>query len=506
MDKFTTLEGVAAPMRIINVDTDRIIPKQYLKTIKRTGLGTGLFAEMRYNDDGSENPDFVLNKPAYRDAKILVAGDNFGCGSSREHAPWALPDFGIRCVISTSFADIFFNNCFKNGILAIVVSPEDLEKLFEDAERGANATLSVDLEAQTIKGPDGGTLHFDIDPGRKHSLLNGLDEIGLTLQRAPRSTPTRRSSPRAAGPEGARPVRALGLSDPGRRLEARGPIRPALTTPPRIRTIPGRAPMPSQRAGRRPTLWLGPAAAGLVAGAARAVFHSCLSGIQAQAASQGSRLRPSGRPPSASLRRQGIELFQAQPEFKTPIWDYLAALVDDERVDDGKAAMRQHAQASAAEARYGVDRYTIAAVWGVESNFGKDLGKMPLVQSLATLACSATGGAILPGRTDRDAEDHRARRHRLDAPLRLLGRRLRTDPVHADDLPAARGRPRRRRAPRLVDSVPDAVGSTANFLRAANGPTASPGATRCSVPARFNAAAAGRKNKQRARALGLARA
>lgn len=184
MEKFTTLTGVAAPMRITNVDTDRIIPKQYLKTIKRTGLGKGLFSEMRYRDDGSENPDFILNKPTYRNAKVLVAGDNFGCGSSREHAPWALTDFGIRCVISTSFADIFFNNCAKNGILAIVVSPEDLEKLFEDAERGANATLTVDLESQTIQGPDGGTLHFDIDPGRKDSLLNGLDEIGLTLMRA----------------------------------------------------------------------------------------------------------------------------------------------------------------------------------------------------------------------------------------------------------------------------------------------------------------------------------
>ncbi|CAO4156418.1 3-isopropylmalate dehydratase small subunit [Methylorubrum aminovorans] len=186
MEKFTTLEGVAAPMRIINIDTDRIIPKQYLKTIKRTGLGQGLFSEMRYNDDGSENPDFVLNQPAYRNAKILVVGDNFGCGSSREHAPWALADFGIRCVISTSFADIFFNNCAKNGILAIVVPPEDLEKLFEDAERGSNATLTIDLAAQTIKGPDGGTLHFEIDEGRKHNLLNGLDEIGLTLdQKAP---------------------------------------------------------------------------------------------------------------------------------------------------------------------------------------------------------------------------------------------------------------------------------------------------------------------------------
>ena len=146
MDKFTVLESVAAPLRIINIDTDMIIPKQYLKTIKRTGLGTGLFSEMRYREDGSENPDFVLNQPAYRKANILVAGDNFGCGSSREHAPWALLDFGIRCVISTSFADIFYNNCFQNGILPIKVSPEDLEKLFDDAERGANATLTIDLE------------------------------------------------------------------------------------------------------------------------------------------------------------------------------------------------------------------------------------------------------------------------------------------------------------------------------------------------------------------------
>ncbi|MGU3546734.1 3-isopropylmalate dehydratase small subunit [Methylobacterium sp. A52T] len=183
MEKFTTLEGVAAPLRTINVDTDRIIPAKYLKTIRRTGLGKSLFAEMRYREDGSENPDFILNQPAYRNSKILVCGDNFGCGSSREHAPWALADFGIRCVISTSFADIFFNNCAKNGILAIVVSPEDLEKLFEDAERGANATLTVDLAAQTIRGPDGGTLHFDVDEGRKHNLLNGLDEIGLTLER-----------------------------------------------------------------------------------------------------------------------------------------------------------------------------------------------------------------------------------------------------------------------------------------------------------------------------------
>ncbi|MEJ0050653.1 MAG: 3-isopropylmalate dehydratase small subunit [Methylovirgula sp.] len=184
MDKFTSLTGVAAPLAIRNVDTDMIIPKQYLKTIKRTGLGTGLFSEMRYKDDGSENPDFVLNKPAYRHAQILVAEDNFGCGSSREHAPWALLDFGIRCVISTSFADIFYNNCFKNGILPIVVKPDELAKLMDDAERGANATLSVDLESQEIRGPDGGVIHFDIDPFRKHCLLNGLDDIGLSLQKA----------------------------------------------------------------------------------------------------------------------------------------------------------------------------------------------------------------------------------------------------------------------------------------------------------------------------------
>jgi len=184
MEKFTVLEGVAAPLRIVNVDTDMIIPKQYLKTIKRTGLGKGLFAEMRYREDGSENPDFVLNKPAYRNAQIIVAGDNFGCGSSREHAPWALLDFGIRCVISTSFADIFYNNCFKNGILPITVSPEDLEKLFDDAERGSNARVTIDLENQEIRGPDGGSIKFDIDPFRKHCLLNGLDDIGLTLEKA----------------------------------------------------------------------------------------------------------------------------------------------------------------------------------------------------------------------------------------------------------------------------------------------------------------------------------
>ena len=186
MDKFTTLTGVAAPMPVINVDTDMIIPKDYLKTIKRTGLGTGLFAEARYLDDGSANPDFVLNKPAYQNAKILVADDNFGCGSSREHAPWALLDFGIRCVISTSFADIFYQNCFKNGILPIQVSKEDLDKLMDDASRGANATMTVDLEAQEIQGPDGNVVTFDLDPFKKHCLLNGLDDIGLTMEKKKR--------------------------------------------------------------------------------------------------------------------------------------------------------------------------------------------------------------------------------------------------------------------------------------------------------------------------------
>jgi len=184
MQPFTTLTSTPAPLKVINVDTDMIIPKQYLKTIKRTGLGTALFSEMRYKEDGSENPDFVLNQPAYRKSEILVAGDNFGCGSSREHAPWALLDFGIRCVISTSFADIFYNNCFKNGILPIVVSQADLEKLFDDADRGSNATLTVDLVNQTIKGPDGGEVRFEIDPFRKHCLLNGLDDIGLTMEKS----------------------------------------------------------------------------------------------------------------------------------------------------------------------------------------------------------------------------------------------------------------------------------------------------------------------------------
>src|SRR5271165_178049 len=181
MEPFKTLSGVAAPLPMINVDTDMIIPKQFLKTIKRTGLGSALFHELRTRADGSPNPDFVLNKPAYAKAQILVTGANFGCGSSREHAPWALLDHGIRCVISTSFADIFYNNCFKNGILPIRVSPEDLQKLMDDAVRGANATLSVDLEAQEIRGPDGGMIRFEVDPFRKHCLIQGLDDVGLTM-------------------------------------------------------------------------------------------------------------------------------------------------------------------------------------------------------------------------------------------------------------------------------------------------------------------------------------
>lgn len=184
MQPFTTLTGVAAPLPMINVDTDMIIPKQFLKTIKRTGLGKNLFDEMRYTPDGQENSDFVLNKTAYRNATILVTGDNFGCGSSREHAPWALLDFGIRCIIAPSFADIFYNNCFKNGILPIALPQADVDKLMDDAERGANAVVSVDLEAQEIRGPDGGVVRFDIDPFRKHCLINGLDDIGLTLAHA----------------------------------------------------------------------------------------------------------------------------------------------------------------------------------------------------------------------------------------------------------------------------------------------------------------------------------
>jgi 3-isopropylmalate/(R)-2-methylmalate dehydratase small subunit len=185
MQKFDKLTGVAAPLPILNVDTDMIIPKDYLKTIQRTGLGKGLFAEMRYRDDGSENPDFVLNKPAYRKAQIIVAGDNFGCGSSREHAPWALLDFGIRVVISTQFGDIFYNNCFNNGILPAIVSKEDLDKLMDDAGRGANATLTVDLVNERIYGPDGGSAPFKIDPARKEKLLKGLDDIGLTMVKDP---------------------------------------------------------------------------------------------------------------------------------------------------------------------------------------------------------------------------------------------------------------------------------------------------------------------------------
>jgi 3-isopropylmalate/(R)-2-methylmalate dehydratase small subunit len=186
MQKFTTLSGVAAPMPMPNIDTDKIIPAEHLKTIKRTGLGKVLFERLRFTDDGKERPEFVLNKPAYRQAKILVAGDNFGCGSSREHAPWALLDFGITCVISTSFADIFYNNCFKNGILPIKLPKEDVDKLMDDASRGANAVISIDLEKQEIRGPDGGCVKFDIDAFRKHCLLNGLDDVGLTLQKKPK--------------------------------------------------------------------------------------------------------------------------------------------------------------------------------------------------------------------------------------------------------------------------------------------------------------------------------
>lgn len=184
MPKFTTLKGVAAPLDIQNIDTDMIIPKQYLKTIKRTGLGKHLFAEMRYDDDGKEKPDFVLNKPQYRGAQVLVAEDNFGCGSSREHAPWALLDFGIRCVISTSFADIFYNNCFKNGILPIVLPQEAVDVLMKDAEKGSNARIEVDLEAQTVTSSDGQSFKFDVDAFKKHCLLNGLDDIGLTMEKA----------------------------------------------------------------------------------------------------------------------------------------------------------------------------------------------------------------------------------------------------------------------------------------------------------------------------------
>jgi len=184
MDKFTQLTGVAAPLDMINVDTDMVIPKQYLTTIERSGLGKGLFYEMRFDAGGKENPDFVLNRKPYRQAKMLIAGDNFGCGSSREHAPWALLDFGIRCVIAPSFADIFFNNCFKNGVLPLTLPKAEVAKLMKAAENGANATFTVDLESQTVTTPDGNKIKFDIDPFRKHCLLNGLDDIGLTLRQA----------------------------------------------------------------------------------------------------------------------------------------------------------------------------------------------------------------------------------------------------------------------------------------------------------------------------------
>ncbi len=184
MQKFTTLTGIAAALPMINVDTDMIIPKQYLKTIKRTGLGTGLFAELRYDEAGKPDPDFILHKPPYDKAVILITGENFGCGSSREHAPWALLDFGISCIVAPSFADIFYNNCFKNGILPITLPQSEIDKLIDDASRGANAVLLVDLPAQEIRGPDGGVIPFDIDPFRKRCLMEGLDDIGLTLEKA----------------------------------------------------------------------------------------------------------------------------------------------------------------------------------------------------------------------------------------------------------------------------------------------------------------------------------
>ncbi len=183
MEKFEKLAGVAAPMPLVNIDTDMIIPKVFLKTIKRSGLGVNLFDEMRYDREGNEKPDFVLNKPQYRDAKVLVAGDNFGCGSSREHAPWAIADFGIKCVISTSFADIFYNNCFKNGILPLVLPEDEVDTLMKDAEKGANSIIEVDLENQTIVSSDGEIFRFDVDPFKKHCLLNGLDDIGLTMEK-----------------------------------------------------------------------------------------------------------------------------------------------------------------------------------------------------------------------------------------------------------------------------------------------------------------------------------
>ena len=183
MEKFNSLTGVAAPLPLINTDTDMIIPKQFLKTIKRTGLGVNLFSEMRYKDDGSEKPDFILNQKAYRDTQVLVAGENFGCGSSREHAPWAINDFGIKCIIAPSFADIFYNNCFKNGILPIVLPPEEVDVLMKDAEKGSNARISIDLETQTVTSSEGVAFNFKVDPFRKHCLMNGLDDIDLTLEK-----------------------------------------------------------------------------------------------------------------------------------------------------------------------------------------------------------------------------------------------------------------------------------------------------------------------------------
>ena len=184
MEKFEKMTAIAAPIPLINIDTDMIIPKQFLKTIKRSGLGVSAFHEMRYQMDGTENPDFVLNQDAYRNANILVAGDNFGCGSSREHAPWALLDFGVRCVISTSFADIFYNNCFKNGILPVIVTDKELNVLMQDAEKGSNARMVIDLESQLIETSDGKVINFDVDQHRKHCLINGLDDIGLTMEKA----------------------------------------------------------------------------------------------------------------------------------------------------------------------------------------------------------------------------------------------------------------------------------------------------------------------------------
>jgi 3-isopropylmalate/(R)-2-methylmalate dehydratase small subunit len=184
MQPFTALTGLVAAMDRANVDTDQIIPKQFLKRIERTGFGKFLFFDWRFLDDGSPNPQFELNRGEFAGASILLARRNFGCGSSREHAPWALLDFGIRCVVATSFADIFFNNCFKNGILPIVLPQEDVDKLMDDAQRGSNAVVSIDLENQVITGPDGGRIAFEVDAHRKHCLLNGLDDIGLTLEKA----------------------------------------------------------------------------------------------------------------------------------------------------------------------------------------------------------------------------------------------------------------------------------------------------------------------------------